>query len=93
MTEASGKSKPTSDESLIMQGLVSRIIDEAAQGKTDTPILDIAQRIKTDALDQLDLSQADNKKFVEACNTVIGFIEEHPDKTVLDIFKEHPKKP
>lgn len=78
------------DESIIMHGLVSRIIETAAKGEPDTTILDIALRMKAEALNKLDPNKKTNAKFLEAYDKIIGFIKENPDKSVLDFFKENP---
>ncbi len=75
-----------------MEGLVHRIMAQASEGNVDLPILKVAQQIKTDAESSLDKSNHRNDEFFIAIDRIIGFIEENPDKSILDLFRENKKK-
>lgn len=77
-------------ESLIMQGLASKIAVLFAQGNTNTPILDIALQTNAEALNELDPGRKTNPQYLAAYDRIIEIMKETPDKTVADFIKEHP---
>ena len=79
-------------ERMIMEGLVHRIIIQAGEGNVDLPIIKVAQQIKADAEASLDKSNHKNDDFFNAIDRIIGFIEENPEKSILDLFRENKKK-
>ena len=71
---------------------MSRIVNEASEGRGRRTLLDVALQIKADALSQLtgDLSQ--HQKFLQACDTVADSVKERPDLTIDDYIKEQEAK-
>jgi hypothetical protein len=92
MSEKDKKGKPSTEESLVMTGLVSRLLTEEAEGRGDKTLLDVASQIKVDALNTIEGDLTEYQKFLDAVDFVIDSVKERPDLTVSGFIKEQMAK-
>ncbi len=84
MTESN--EKPSSEVTLILRGLKSQIEKASREGKKDRSALDIAKKIKDDALESFEGNLDKHADFLKACDIVIKFIDENPDKKITKLL-------